>query len=126
MKQNPIEEITDKRPTNYSRWHRKALPKECYMTDGDWFEQRVIGGELKSVAYIETIQVSSIAEADKDYALWPSKKSLTSEIEERMGIPAYVVWHNPECTDFLVLRITGTEAKRMNGQQYAEFIKGLK
>lgn len=121
----PQEEITGKRPLNYSRWHRRVLPRDCYMTDGDWFEQRVKNGELVSVAYIETIQIDTVEEADKRYPLWKSKKSLTPEIGKRMGIPAYVVWHNPECTDFLVLRSTETKPKRMNESEYKEFIKNL-
>lgn len=124
---NPQEEITGKRPGEYSAWHRKALPRWCYMTDGDWFEQRSREGKLKSVAYIETIQLSQVEEAHKHHAVWASKAKggLTAEIEERMGVPAYVVWHNPECTDFLVLRIMETEPKRMNKDQYIEFIKNL-
>ena len=45
----PQEEITGARPTNYSSWHREALPRKCYMTDGDWFEQRVEKGDLVSI-----------------------------------------------------------------------------
>lgn len=123
--EDPPEEITYKRPTNYSTWHRQALPRECYMTDGDWFEQRLKDGKLISVAYIETIQIDIVEEADKRYPLWPSKKSLSLEIAEKMSIPVYTVWHNPDCTDFLVLRITGTKPKRMNKDQYVKFIKNL-
>lgn len=121
----PQEEITGERPSNYSRWHRQALPVECYMTDGDWFEQRVKNRELVSVSYIETIQIATVEQADTRYPLWKSKKSLSLEIEEKMGIPAYTVWHNPDCTDFLVLRITETKPKRMNKDKYVEFIKNL-
>jgi len=121
----PLEEITGKRPTNYSVWHRKALPDWCKVTDGDWFEQRSKMGVFKSVAYIETIQVPKVDNADKNYPPWSSKKSLCIEIEEKMGIPAYVIWHNAECTDFLVLRITETKPKRMSDKEYIEFIKGL-
>lgn len=95
------------------------------MTDGDFFEQRVRNGELVSVAYIETIQIDNPSEGDKTHPLWKSKRSLCLEIEKKMGIPAYVVWHNKECKDFLVLRITETTPKRMNEKEYIEFIKSL-
>lgn len=121
----PLEEITGKRPTNYSRWHRKALPDWCKVTDGDWFEQRVKEGVFRSVAYIETIQVPTVDNADANYPPWASKKSLCLEIEEKMGIPAYVVWHNADCMDFMVLRITETTPKRMNEEEYKQFIKNL-
>ena len=122
---NPLEEITGKRPSNYSTWHRKALPEWCKMTDGDWFEQRIEEGELKSVAYIETIQVPKVEEADKAYPLWKSKKSLCLEIKEKMGIPAYIVWHNVDCNDYLVMRIAETTPQRMNEEKYIEFLKNL-
>lgn len=121
----PQEEITGERPSNYSRWHRRALPSWCSVTDGDWFEQRTKDGQFKAVAYIETIQVSVVDGADKAYPPWPSKMSLCKDIKNRMGIPVYVVWHSPRCDDFLVLKIGKTQAKRMNEQQYGEFIRGL-
>lgn len=125
MSNSPQKEITGKRPTDYSKWHRGALPKEYFMTDGDWFEQRIKDEKLCSVAYIETIQVSIVDDADKNYPVWPSKESLCNEIEEKMGIPAYIVWHNSSCTDFLVLRITESNSKRMSQKEYIEFIKTL-
>lgn len=138
---NPQTEFTDKRPTNYSVWHRyPTLPRWCYQTDGDWFEQRVRNGKLQSVAYVETIQITSLDNVDMDktirriqgqrtdnngYVPFRSKVSLCLEIQERMEVPAYVVWHNAECTDFLVLRITETSARRMSGREYIEWIKRL-
>lgn len=128
----PLQEITGRRPTNYSTWHRRALPEWCKMTDGDWFEQRWrvssrhrVHGEFKSVAYIETIQVSVVEGANERYPPWPSKQSLCLEIENKMKIPAYVVWHNPECTDFLVLRISEDKPVRMDEEAYIRFIKNL-
>lgn len=120
---SPIEEITGERPTNYSKWHRRALPRWCYMTDGDWFEQRVIDGKLVSVAYVETIEVDEVESADINYPLWESKKALNEEIEGKMKIPALIVYHNPECNDFLVLY--GLKKIRMDTTQYKRFIESL-
>jgi hypothetical protein len=63
------------------------------MTDGDWFEQRIIGGEIRTVAYIETIGIPALTvdNALKDYETWGLKKELCLEIERKMGIPAYIV-----------------------------------
>lgn len=100
-------ELTHRRPSNYSTWHRYALKGErCYMTDGDWFEQRFRDGYFRSVAYIETIQVDIMSDVHIRYAPWRNKKALCLEIEKKMTIPAYVVWHNARCNDFMVLRIT--------------------
>ncbi len=110
------------------------------MTDGDFFEQRIKDGKLQSVAYMETIQVPSLDNIDVDktlcrirgqktddngYVPFRSKVSLCLEIQERKGIPAYVVWHNAECTDFLVLSITETSTRRMSEHEYIEWIKEL-
>jgi hypothetical protein len=121
----PQEEVTGERPSNYSKWHRRALPSWCSVTDGDWFEQRTKDGKFKAVAYIETIQVPVVHGADKAYPPWPSKANLCQEIKDEMGIPVYIVWHNAGCDDFLVLKLGEAKPKRMNGQEYAEFIKGL-
>jgi hypothetical protein len=106
-------------------WHRRALPDWCKVTDGDWFEQRVKNGEFKSVAYIETIQVPTVDRANENYPLWSSKRSLCLEIERKMGIPAYIVWHNAECNDFMVQRISETTPKRMSEEEYKQFIENL-
>ena len=124
----PQEEVTEKRPTNYSRWHRAKLPGWCFMTDGDWFEQRKIGGKLRAVAYIETIEVKSpsVVEAQIYFRVWFSKKALLEDIHERMGIPSFIVWHNPTCTEFLIQRSpVENPPKRMNEKEYMEFIRNL-
>jgi len=95
------------------------------MTDGDWFEQRVIDNDFRSVAYIETIQVEEVDEAAFTHPVWSSKRSLALEIEAKIGIPTYVVWHNPDCSDFLVLRLSETRPRRMNADEYKSFIQGL-
>lgn len=95
------------------------------MTDGDWFEQRIRNGELQAVAYIETMQVPNVKDAHINYKPWTSKQKLCQEIQEKMHIPAYYVWHNLECTDFLVLKTDETTPKRMTEKQYVLFLKTL-
>lgn len=123
---NPQQRFKRVKSERYSDWHRyPTLPKWCFMTDADWWEQRVKNGQLRTVACIETIEVKVVDSADKGHPLFPSKKPLYQGIQEKMGIPVYIVWHNPDCNDFLVLRLGETKAKRMNEQEYKEFIKGL-
>lgn len=126
----PQKELTNKRPTNYSNWHRAVLPRWCYYTDGDSFEQRMDNGNLITVAYIETIQVPPlfIDSAQCEYPLWPSKKALMMDISEGMKIPCFVVRHKPSCDLFFVARfLNGEEIEEqlMNQQQYTEFICNL-
>jgi len=127
----PQEEITGRRvgPSNYSKWHRKALPNWCYVVNGDWFELRrkSIGGNLEIVAYIETIEVENPAEYTP---LWPATKSLVLQMVQKIGIPVFVVWHNPKCTKFNVWRVSledkSMKKKRvMDENEYKSFIMSL-
>jgi len=104
--------------------HRN-LPRWCFQTDGDWFEQRRTNGELHTVAYIETIQMPSDEKTFEDYPVWSSKKSLCLEIETKMRIPAYIVWHSPNCLIFFVQRITRDKPIKMTEKEYIAFIEGL-
>ena len=129
----PQQELTNKRPTDYSKWHRPpTLPDWCYHTDGDWFEQRKCEGDLLSVAYIETIRLRpefSIESAQRRYELWASKYALMRDIYLRMGIPCFVVRHTPGCVKFSVARFTTDgekEAVIMNEAAYKDFICQLK
>lgn len=128
---NPQSEITNKRPTNYSKWHRANLPDWCYQTDGDWFEQRNTPAGLATVACIETIEVPPlfIHEARNHYELWPSKRALLHDISQRMDIPCFVIRHTPDCKFFSLSRITisgeETEAIVLDEQQYKKFLVSL-
>jgi hypothetical protein len=42
-----------------------------------------------------------------------------------MNIPVYMVWHNADCTDFLVLRFGENTPIRMNADEYKKFIQNL-
>jgi len=124
------EELFWRRPKNYSVWHRPpSLPKWCYLTDGDFFEQRVINGKLTVVAYFETYETTDIDLATNygtRHGIWPSKRALIREIGEKMGIPTYIVVHNPQCTNFLVWKgLEDPSPKRMDEFQYKEFIENI-
>ena len=127
----PQRELTGKRPTNYSAWHRAKLPEWCYHTDGDWFEQRLVNGKLVAVAYIETIEVQPlfINNAQREYKLWPSKKALIADIYNRIDLPCFIVRHTADCKTFCVSRATPTsdetEAILMNETEYIAWIRNL-
>jgi len=123
----PLPEITGgkyrgKAPTNFSEWHRTNLPEWCYMTDGDYFLQAKIGGKLSSVAYVEEIEVEDVDAAMLgSYPIWPSKDALCREIKEKMKIQSFIVYHNPQCTDFLVFSYTDKTYRRMTKDEYKLF-----
>lgn len=130
----PQDEVTKVRPGNYSAWHRHpTLPRWCYQTDGDWFEQRLCNGNLVSVAYVETIQLpdsycAKMASAKCDYPLNGNKWAVMREISDIMGIRCFTVRHTPDCKHFSVAEVaSGREGKSvvMDECQYKAFIQGL-
>ena len=76
----------------YSDWHR-TLPRHCYCTDLDFIEFR--NGRI--VAFIE-------AKLHKD-RMTDFQEKVFRELEERSGIPCYLVRYNEELTNFQVTRI---------------------
>jgi len=130
----PQQELTKTRPANYSVWHRyPTLPKWCYHTDGDWFEQRLCNGQLECVAYIETIELpasysTKMKFAQYEYELWAHKYQLMKEIHRKMGIRCFVVRHTPDCGYFSVAEINNSgeqKAEVMDEFIYKHFIQGL-
>ena len=76
----------------YSDWHR-TLPRHCYCTDLDFIEFR----DGRIVAFIE-------AKLHKD-RMTDFQEKVFRELEERSGIPCYLVRYNEELTNFQVTRI---------------------
>ncbi|GAI34031.1 unnamed protein product [marine sediment metagenome] len=129
---SPQNEITKRRPSHYSEWHRYPnLPKWCFLVDGDWFEMRVRDGQLVPVACFETLEVSGlfIYNSQREYPLWQAKIALYLHIKQKMGIPVFIVRHTPDCKLFSVARLTDsggeTEAKIMEEDEYKDLLVGL-
>lgn len=123
----PKEEVTNNRPSNYSQWRRKKGDADlnfCYMTDGDWFEQRMVDGELVSVAYIETIQIPNVF-VPENYPVWNSKIALIRDIHDKMGIPCFVVWHTSDCELFFVQKYPKKDYVKLDQKTFVAFIRGL-
>lgn len=118
----PLEDITNNRPSNYSLWRRSL--RIGYCTDGDWFEQKVIGNKLVIVAYIETIQIPN-GKSPLDYPVWDSKVCLAEEISDKMNIPSYYIWHNKDCSHFFVQNSKSNKIIKMFENEYKQFIRNI-
>lgn len=107
---SPSDEITNQRPSDFSIWHRKALPKRCRLADGDFFEVR----ENKVVAIEETIMIHSdkldgvgswiltdpwlknwYPTNDKRYPLWETKKVVLNYLIGVTRLPFFIIYHTP-------------------------------
>jgi hypothetical protein len=123
----PIKEVTGERPSNFSKWHRNKLPEWCLMTDGDYFMQVKVGEKVCVVAYVEEIDVDNVEDAMLGgYPVWPSKDALCREIMEKMNIPSFILYHNPQCTDFLVFSYADKTYRRMTEDEYMSFEVNLR
>ena len=122
----PGEELTNNRPKNYSSFRRYPnFPSYCFMTDGDFFEQRKWKDKLVTVAYFETIQIPEGCNP-LDYPVWDSKKALLDDIGRKMRIPCFVVWHNSKCNVFYVMNWDSQDKIiKMYGDEYKRFIENL-
>lgn len=129
---NPLKELTGRRPTNYSQWHRPpTLPPSCLLADTDWFEMRQVNGVVRPVACIETMQIGAlfIRNAQQEYPLWDTKRHLLIAIAVYMNIPVYIVRHTSDCKLFSVARLTikGQESLHqiMDEDEYKYFLINL-
>lgn len=128
----PQKELTSRRPSNYSSWHRSpTLPEWCLLADSDWFEMRQINGTTIPVACIETMEIGAlfIKMAQEEYPLWDTKRNLLKTIAQNMRIPVFIVRHTSDCKLFSVsrLRIDGQEVpqKTMSEAEYKSFLISL-
>lgn len=124
----PREELTNNRPLNYSHWHR-TLGKRYYALDADWFEMRGEKGELCIVAIIETMQIpdSKLEKANKNYPLTKFKANAYRIIVNSISphVPFFTVWHNKECSRFLVFDYDKETLMLYEEREYVQFIKSL-
>ena len=117
--------MTNNRPKSYSRFRRYPnFPRYCYVTDGDFFEQRFFNDKLVTVAYFETIQIPN-NKSFEDYPVWNSKQALLDSIMDKMNIPCFVVWHNSDCTVFFVQRWRSDKVVKMYVEEYKRVISNL-
>jgi len=128
----PQKEITQRRPTNYSEWHRHpTLPNWCFLVDVDFFEMRRKGDQIVPVACVETIEVGPlfIHNAQMEYPLWDAKIALYGYLKQKLTIPVFIVRHTPDCKLFSVARLTEsgreTEAKVMSEDEYKDLLLHL-
>ena len=118
-------ETTGKRPTVYSEWHRKRLPKECYTMDIDWVECR---GNYKPNALIEASEINYdyVNEGEDPYLktlwyvlrrTWFQRNSMLY-IASKLGISVFIVIHDNRLplNEFLLLEIT-EKVNRINWKQ---------
>jgi len=112
-------EITNERPTDYSKWHR-TLPDFCKVQDLDWIEYRIKDDELKIVAIIETGRWSRTKFVGNQI-------KVTKHIAEKLGVPCFFVEYIiKNGNSIFKVKDLDTEKERiMSELEYSNFIKKL-
>ena len=114
----PRDEVTGRRPSNFSEWHRRKLPDRCALADVDWCEVR----EGSVVAILETIQVKPehIKKAgdwiltdpwlkcwypkyDERYPLWETKRVIINFLISTTRKPFFIIYHTPDMSKVRVI-----------------------
>jgi len=121
------EEKYNNRPSEYSTWHR-TLDKKCKTMDADWIEYRYDGRGI--VAFIETarkpddVKLCDLMDRKLEFEV-----AVLFEIQTKMRVPCYVVWHTEDLTTFYVCTILSSMQlyiwKTWSKKEYAEFIEKL-
>jgi hypothetical protein len=102
------------RDLSYSIWHRTRVPAHCYCTDLDWIEWRADRG---IVAFIESkIGTDRVTKFQRE---------VFTELSEKTGIPFYVVRHNRELTEFMVMRLSDNFTWQFNELEYINWLEAL-
>jgi hypothetical protein len=117
-------EGTGERDLSYSRWHR-TIGNSYYMIDLDCVEWRSNRG---TVAIIETAMDMQNRPLEQNVKYKQFEITVISQIAQKLEVPAYLVFHNKELTEYKILVIQNESAKfwkTMNDIEYTNFIKGL-
>lgn len=118
-------EITNERPTDYSKWHR-TLPNYCKAQDIDWIEYRIKDEEPTPVAIIETGRWNRSNFVGNQILI-------TRGIAEKLGIPVYFVEYSIDKKNYdkNVFKIQNLDdlyennTRIMSNVEYSNFIKQL-
>ena len=113
-------EITNERPTDYSKWHREKLPAFCLAQDVDWIEYRKFGEIVKPVAIIET------GRWDRTKFIG-NQRIISQYIAKKLDVPCFFVeYHiNNGNSVFKVLELLENKERIMSELEYKNFIMGL-
>ena len=102
----------------YHDYHREQLPNWYYATDVDLIELRQ--DDLTPYLFCEIIMIRSeqgLTDPPSTHPIWPHKQHVYEWLATETGVPAYVLWTTPSCSEFVIQRIDDTDepARRLTG-----------
>ena len=102
------------RDLRYNNWHFDKLPREYYAMDIDFLEIR------KGRGIVALVEVKNEYEKVKKWQL-----DYYIELSGKLNVPAYLVIHRKNLTEFKVTNLITKETKLFDEQQHINFIKNL-
>lgn len=121
-------EKTGERNSEYSAWHRTLGP-DYYAIDIDFVEYRMGKGIVAFMAVTGKCVDENHIMNSKPY-IWQRttmEREILLILSQKVNVPAFFVIHTNDLQIFHVHKIGDDlkEYKKMNRQEYGEFIKGL-
>ena len=114
-----LEEKTYQRKLDYSLWHRK-LPSYCKAWNIDFVEVR--NGRI--VAFMEVAEtIYPLELVDLKFKL--GHKWLLDTLTKLTTIPSYIMFHNPNLTQFKVFNLFKGDVKLYDEKEYRNFLLAL-
>lgn len=125
---------------DFGQWHKDALPSDSYCMDVDKVEYRIgADGNLRVVGIYELIRWGwhhDIDDIPEMLAPYEGKLKLLGSISRLVaesqgeGFPAFIVWHRPDLSEFVVSRLeewAGDSRKGLclGGRAFAELVRRL-
>lgn len=123
------EERTGERCSKYSEWHRTLGP-EYHAIDIDFIEWRSERGVVGVLGVTGRLNNEEHIRASKQ-VIWNRtglERTIMSQVGAAFGVPSFLVMHTADLSAFHVHEAaapTPYEYRRMNREEYADFIKGL-
>ncbi len=117
-------EVTGKRPSGLSRWHRDALPWWAFCCDLDLVEVR--DGQIVAVAEhgevegkVTDVRVRAIARCK------PLQLSVVRQIARALNVGGFFILNSADLTAFGVLDLADDSVRILDGAAFARFLKEL-
>jgi hypothetical protein len=120
----------------FKKWHREAIPRDCYAVDADLIEYRFISDELAPVALLELKRIDTARPPAPLYFQRILERTLKRDgdgaalkrIAEMLCCDAYLVcFAHPSLLIFWVYNLsTGHGWVEMDAVEYTEWTKNMK
>jgi len=115
----------------FYEWHVENMPSWYTKIDADYVgyidPYRFPEHAYKPYIIMELIHIRNRekwgSDAPSKYPIHNHKKHTYEEIDERIDVPVYVMWHPSACDEFIIKRLGDDETKQLDDKhEFADFL----